>query len=111
MISRTSILLALALCWNYVAAHTVIVYPGWRGNNLQTNGTNPDGSVPAGSLGQNWNPERGAYDFPYGMQWMYPCECSPSQNNPKHHAWLGAETDFFLQAVVSQCPRTEQSGP
>jgi len=32
------------------SAHTVITYPGWRGNNLVTNET-----------------------FPYGMQWMYPC--------------------------------------
>ncbi|KAL7788200.1 hypothetical protein V8C37DRAFT_240995 [Trichoderma ceciliae] len=31
-------------------AHTVIVYPGWRGDNLITNET-----------------------FPYGMQWVYPC--------------------------------------
>ncbi|KUJ09496.1 uncharacterized protein LY89DRAFT_724471 [Mollisia scopiformis] len=33
-----------------VQAHTVITYPGWRGDNLITNDT-----------------------FPYGMQWMYPC--------------------------------------
>jgi hypothetical protein len=32
-------------------AHTVLTYPGWRGDNLITNDT-----------------------FPYGMQWMYPCE-------------------------------------
>ncbi|KFY43901.1 hypothetical protein V494_01777 [Pseudogymnoascus sp. VKM F-4513 (FW-928)] len=31
-------------------AHTVISYPGWRGDNLVTNET-----------------------FPFGMQWMYPC--------------------------------------
>jgi hypothetical protein len=34
-------------------AHTVLTYPGWRGDNLVTNDT-----------------------FPYGMQWMYPCEYS-----------------------------------
>lgn len=34
-----------------VSAHTVMVYPGWRGDNLITNAT-----------------------FPYGMQWMYPCK-------------------------------------
>ncbi|KAK0716910.1 hypothetical protein B0T26DRAFT_645347 [Lasiosphaeria miniovina] len=33
-----------------VSAHTVITYPGWRGNNLITNET-----------------------FPFGMQWIYPC--------------------------------------
>ncbi|KAK0664500.1 hypothetical protein QBC41DRAFT_328646 [Cercophora samala] len=32
------------------SAHIVITYPGWRGNNLKTN-----------------------KEFPYGMQWMYPC--------------------------------------
>ncbi|KHN94404.1 uncharacterized protein MAM_07720 [Metarhizium album ARSEF 1941] len=32
------------------SAHSVISYPGWRGNSLITNAT-----------------------FPYGMQWMYPC--------------------------------------
>ncbi|KAK3363230.1 hypothetical protein B0T25DRAFT_33089 [Lasiosphaeria hispida] len=32
------------------SAHTIITYPGWRGNNLITNET-----------------------WPYGMQWMYPC--------------------------------------
>lgn len=34
-----------------VGAHTVLTYPGWRGDNLVTNDS-----------------------FPYGMQWMYPCE-------------------------------------
>jgi hypothetical protein len=41
------------------SAHTVITYPGWRGNNLVTN-----------------------KEFPYGMQWMYPCESSAS--TPSH---------------------------
>ena len=36
------------------SAHSVITYPGWRGNNLISNET-----------------------FPYGMQWIYPCK-SPS---------------------------------
>ncbi|KAK3185544.1 hypothetical protein K4F52_005642 [Lecanicillium sp. MT-2017a] len=46
---RLSILLAVALS-AIVTAHTVISYPGWRGNTLITNET-----------------------FPYGMQWVYPC--------------------------------------
>ncbi|KAF8850450.1 hypothetical protein BDZ45DRAFT_770144 [Acephala macrosclerotiorum] len=37
-----------------VHSHTVITYPGWRGNNLIVNET-----------------------FPYGMQWLYPCESFP----------------------------------
>ncbi|KAJ4146999.1 hypothetical protein LMH87_001552 [Akanthomyces muscarius] len=46
---KLNFLISLALA-GLAAAHTVISYPGWRGNNLITNGT-----------------------FPYGMQWMYPC--------------------------------------
>lgn len=55
-------------------AHTVIVYPGWRGNNIHTNGTVSleDASIKPGSLGINY--ENGTYGFPFGMQWMYPCE-------------------------------------
>lgn len=47
----SSTLLAVASA-ALASAHTVITYPGWRGDNLITNET-----------------------FPYGMQWMYPCEC------------------------------------
>jgi len=46
-----SVLLLLSTGGN---AHNVITYPGWRGDNLITNDT-----------------------FPYGMQWMYPCEYLP----------------------------------
>ncbi|GME37516.1 Endothiapepsin precursor protein [Neofusicoccum parvum] len=79
--SRT-ILIAVAVAWwcSLVDAHTVITYPGWRGNNLATNGTNPDGSIPAGSLGIN-NLGNGTVSFPYGMQWMYPCGGMPTSNN------------------------------
>ncbi|KAM0545926.1 hypothetical protein ACHAO7_008061 [Fusarium culmorum] len=45
----TSALLTFVLA-TIVSAHSVITYPGWRGNNLITNAT-----------------------FPYGMQWIYPC--------------------------------------
>ncbi|KAK3694199.1 hypothetical protein B0T22DRAFT_63808 [Podospora appendiculata] len=37
-------------CATLASAHTMITYPGWRGNNFHTN-----------------------EEFPYGMQWMYPC--------------------------------------
>ncbi|KAI5455954.1 hypothetical protein BGZ63DRAFT_418007 [Mariannaea sp. PMI_226] len=46
---RSSALFALVLA-TVAYAHSIITYPGWRGNNLITNDT-----------------------FPYGMQWMYPC--------------------------------------
>jgi hypothetical protein len=45
------ILSLIALCTSLISAHTVVTYPGWRGDNLVTNDT-----------------------FPYGMQWMYPCK-------------------------------------
>jgi hypothetical protein len=43
----------IAAIWLVVRAnaHTVITYPGWRGDNLITNTT-----------------------WPYGMQWSYPCK-------------------------------------
>ncbi|KAI1073547.1 hypothetical protein F5B20DRAFT_574717 [Whalleya microplaca] len=44
-----SIILAVAAS-TLATAHTVITYPGWRGDNLIQNAT-----------------------FPYGMQWLYPC--------------------------------------
>jgi hypothetical protein len=34
-------------------AHTVVIYPGWRGDNLKI-----------------------TEDFPFGMQWAYPCQYS-----------------------------------
>jgi hypothetical protein len=49
----SSILPVIAVLASLLAvsdAHTVLTYPGWRGDNLITNDT-----------------------FPYGMQWMYPC--------------------------------------
>jgi hypothetical protein len=57
---RLSLLLSLALA-ALVEAHSVLVYPGTRGNNLITNDT-----------------------FPYGMQWMYPCKLHHlKQTTPK----------------------------
>ncbi len=48
-----------------VTAHTIITYPGYRGNNLIKNGT----TLESEGLGEGPN-----NTFPYGMQWMYPCE-------------------------------------
>jgi hypothetical protein len=47
----SSTIVALICAATLSSAHTVLTYPGWRGDNLITNET-----------------------FPYGMQWMYPCE-------------------------------------
>ncbi|KAF2205935.1 hypothetical protein GQ43DRAFT_427590 [Delitschia confertaspora ATCC 74209] len=75
-------LVVFAATWALTAAHTVIVYPGWRGNNIHTNGTvaEDDPSIIPGSLGIT-HYENGTVGFPYGMQWMYPCGGMPTSQN------------------------------
>lgn len=53
------------------SAHTVITYPGWRGNNLVTNETHP-----------------------YGMQWMYPCGGMPTSENRTYWSTKGGAIAF-----------------
>jgi len=50
--------IALYATAGLVQAHTVITYPGWRGDNLITN--------------ESW---------PFGMQWIYPCGGMPPSTN------------------------------
>ncbi|OHE96882.1 hypothetical protein CORC01_07849 [Colletotrichum orchidophilum] len=50
---QSSFSTVIATCWLFAAlahGHTVLSYPGWRGNTFITNET-----------------------FPFGMQWTYPC--------------------------------------
>ncbi|KAH8896798.1 hypothetical protein GQ53DRAFT_743360 [Thozetella sp. PMI_491] len=54
-----------------VSAHTIITYPGWRGDNLVTNAT-----------------------FPYGMQWMYPCGGMNTTNNRTYWPTTGGAVAF-----------------
>ncbi|TGO89667.1 hypothetical protein BPOR_0099g00220 [Botrytis porri] len=73
----TSILTLLAIATSVlVQAHTVITYPGWRGDNLITNET-----------------------FPYGMQWMYPCGGMPTTTNrtlwPIHGGAIAVQPGWF----------------
>ncbi|KAF2439230.1 hypothetical protein P171DRAFT_436549 [Karstenula rhodostoma CBS 690.94] len=79
---RFAQLVSLAACASLAAAHIVIVYPGWRGNNIHTNGTvsDTDATIKPGSLGINYE-GNGTYGFPYGMQWMYPCGGMPMSTN------------------------------
>lgn len=64
--------LLAALSWCAIAsAHTIITYPGWRGNNLHTNGTLPELNPDTISIDTF---ENGSHAFPFGMQWMYPCK-------------------------------------
>ncbi|KAF2862052.1 hypothetical protein K470DRAFT_213566 [Piedraia hortae CBS 480.64] len=68
----------LAAFLSLSTAHTVITYPGWRGNNLHTNGSLPQ-DTPS-SIGIDIA-ENGTLSFPFGMQWMYPCGGMPLTTN------------------------------
>jgi hypothetical protein len=70
-ISQWAALIAL-LCAGLANAHTVITYPGYRGNNLHTNGTVED----ANGLGAAWY--NNSLIYPYGMEWIYPCMNYPA---------------------------------
>ncbi|CAG8116679.1 unnamed protein product [Penicillium salamii] len=74
-ISRCTSILMLFL--SLVQAHTVITYPGYRGNNLHTNGT----VAQANGLGVAYDVKNGSYIFPYGMEWIYPCGGMPRSTN------------------------------
>ncbi|RYO87982.1 hypothetical protein DL766_001701 [Monosporascus sp. MC13-8B] len=66
----SSILLPI-IASTLAAAHIVISYPGWRGNNLITNDT-----------------------FPFGMQWMYPCGGHPPTTNRTYWPTRGGAVAF-----------------
>lgn len=68
-VSRWATLLVL-LCLGLANAHTIITYPGYRGNNLHTNGTVEQ----TNGLGVAWDEKNGSYLYPYGMEWIYPCK-------------------------------------
>ena len=71
---RLTELVFVVASWSLASAHTVIVYPKWRGNNIISNGTKSeeDKTILPGSIGINYL-ENGTKTFPWGMQWMYPC--------------------------------------
>lgn len=72
MAGITYVLLAIIAAVQLARAHTVITYPGWRGDNLHTNGTLPQDDP--NTIGINYNKTTDEWSFPYGMQWMYPCK-------------------------------------
>ncbi|KJZ74278.1 hypothetical protein HIM_06284 [Hirsutella minnesotensis 3608] len=65
-----ALFLALAFA-AFASAHSVITYPGWRGNNLVTNSS-----------------------FPYGMQWIYPCGGMPLTQNRTYWPTTGGAIAF-----------------
>lgn len=72
----TSLLTAATWLFALVSSHTVITYPGQRGNNLHMFGSVADtNGLGETTLGRNDSNPYG--QFPYGMQWMYPCMRAP----------------------------------
>lgn len=77
MLPSVSLSLALLSIFTSLAhSHIVITYPGWRGNNLHTNGTVEESD----GLGTAYGNASGAI-WPYGMQWNYPCGGMPTSTN------------------------------
>ncbi|KAF7718785.1 Uncharacterized protein PECH_005893 [Penicillium ucsense] len=68
----------VAISWTAIAqAHSIITYPGYRGDNLHTNGT----VAQANGLGIAYDPVNGSLYYPYGMEWAYPCGGMPTSKN------------------------------
>ncbi|KAE8154855.1 hypothetical protein BDV25DRAFT_147105, partial [Aspergillus avenaceus] len=61
-------------------AHTVIVYPGYRGNNLHTNGTVEEANGLGAAMSPN-STSNHSMIYPYGQQWIYPCGGMPTSTN------------------------------
>lgn len=77
----TSLLSALAALFTISSAHLVVTYPGWRGDNLKDSGKLQDGSIPQDGLGVRYNNQSQELEYPYGMQWIYPCGGMPTSTN------------------------------
>ncbi|EXJ62283.1 hypothetical protein A1O7_02716 [Cladophialophora yegresii CBS 114405] len=73
--SVSTVAVAILAFLGLAHAHTVITYPGWRGDNLHSNGTVDD------TAGLGTYAEGQDYLYPYGMQWMYPCGGMPLSTN------------------------------
>ncbi|KAE8377232.1 hypothetical protein BDV26DRAFT_219188 [Aspergillus bertholletiae] len=75
--SQWMVLLLMGL--GLVNAHTVIVYPGYRGNNLHTNGTVEETNGLGVAMSSNGT--NNSLVYPYGQQWIYPCGGMPTSTN------------------------------
>ncbi|KAI1622416.1 hypothetical protein EDD37DRAFT_610840 [Exophiala viscosa] len=73
--SISAMILSLLSFLSLVSAHIVITYPGWRGDNLHSNGTVQKTNGLETQLDGN------EYIWPYGMQWSYPCGGMPTSTN------------------------------
>ncbi|KAJ5689516.1 hypothetical protein N7462_003908 [Penicillium macrosclerotiorum] len=88
-LSRWVSLMILA-CVGITHAHTVITYPGYRGNNLHTNGTVGE----ADGLGVAWDSKNSSLYYPYGMEWIYPCGGMPTSKNRTYWPVSGGAVAF-----------------
>ena len=68
----TLIVLCLVAFSSWTSAHTVITYPGWRGNNLR-NSSSATASNGLGVYANSGFTQDDGLAYPYGMQWIYPC--------------------------------------
>jgi hypothetical protein len=91
MLSRSSLssraIALLSLLVSLAHAHIVITYPGWRGDNLHTNGTVQDSN---GLVEGYLNDTAEGQIWPYGMQWAYPCK---------------SQTNFILRTARRRCEK------
>lgn len=69
---RGAFFVAATCLFTLVSSHTVITYPGQRGNNLHTFGT-PADTDGLGETTMGINDTNPFGQYPYGMQWAYPC--------------------------------------
>lgn len=95
MSSSTSMLLAMVSFASLVSSHLVLTYPGWRGDNLLSNGSIEESS----GLGVGPN-----NSYPFGMQWIYPCESSDL-------VLITHKITDLSQAADLQCLIIERNGP
>ena len=73
MLVLPNTLLTATIClFTLVSSHTVITYPGQRGNNLHRYGEVSDTNG-LGESGEGKNDTNPYGLYPYGMQWAYPC--------------------------------------
>jgi hypothetical protein len=98
----------VVLLWTALArAHTVITYPGYRGNNLQTNGTVAE----ANGLGVAYNSKNDSLYYPYGMEWIYPCKSTRTAMSFDPDSKRCLTLNPALQVVACRPLRTALTGP
>ncbi|PGH16279.1 hypothetical protein AJ79_01818 [Helicocarpus griseus UAMH5409] len=86
-------ILLISLFASSVTAHTVFVYPGWRGNNLHTTGNMSATNGLAIAPNKSGNNESELL-YTLGMQWAYPCGGMPVSTNRTKWPIKGGAVSF-----------------